>query len=91
MKATMKGSGEDPLANLPCTLELNPNHKTNLKILQLVTKNPEVAKVLVNQLYDNASIAAGVVDDPRVMLSRLNQLLELTADYACNQDNNQTN
>ncbi|XP_954026.1 heat-shock protein, putative [Theileria annulata] len=91
MKATMKGSGEDPLANLPCTLELNPNHKTNLKILQLVTKNPEVAKVLVNQLYDNASIAAGVVDDPRVMLSRLNQLLELTADFACNQNNNQTN
>lgn len=27
------------------------------------------------QLYDNALIAAGVVDDPRHMLDRLNQLL----------------
>nr|PVC50759.1 heat-shock protein [Theileria orientalis] len=86
MKATMKGSGEESLSNLPCTLELNPRHSLNEKLSHLITKNPEVAKLLANQMYDNASIAAGVVDDPRVMLPRLNDLLDVTAEFAYNKE-----
>lgn len=38
-------------------------------------------QMLIEQLYDNASIAAGIVDDPRSMLGRLNNMLTLTVDY----------
>ena len=35
-----------------------------------------VAKLVAQQVFDNALIAAGLVDDPRAMLSRLNNILE---------------
>lgn len=84
MKATMKGSPDasSSLSNLPATLQLNPNHKVNVAIFKLIEVNAETAKVLVEQLYDNASVAAGIVDDPRVMLNRLNKLLSMSAEYA---------
>ncbi|CAK9021904.1 unnamed protein product [Durusdinium trenchii] len=36
-----------------------------------------VLKEKVEQLYDNACIAAGTLDDPRVLMSRLNKVLEM--------------
>ena len=33
------------------------------------------AKLIAEQVYDNALIAAGLVDDPRSMLTRLNKIL----------------
>lgn len=83
MKATMKGSPEAgaSLANMPATLELNPKHKINTAIFHIMQSEPDVAKMLIEQLYDNASIAAGIVDDPRSMLGRLNNMLTLTVDY----------
>ncbi|GBE60259.1 heat shock protein [Babesia ovata] len=84
MKATMKGAPDAgaSLASMPSTLELNPKHSINVTIFHVMQNDPEVAKTLVEQLYDNASIAAGIVDDPRTMLGRLNKMLELTADFA---------
>ena len=34
-----------------------------------------VAPIIVNQLFDNAQITAGLVDDPRRMLGQLNDLM----------------
>jgi len=42
----------------------------------LRTTNPELAKLVVEQVYDNALIAAGLSDDSRTMVGRLNILLE---------------
>lgn len=39
-------------------------------------------QLLVEQLFDNARIAAGIMEDPRSMLSRLDHLVEVTAQYA---------
>ena len=39
------------------------------------TNEPLAAKV-AEQLYDNARIAAGLLEDPRSMLKRLNEILE---------------
>merc|ERR1712070_171162 len=39
--------------------------------------NEPVARIAVEQLYDNACIAAGTLDDPRVLLTRLNKVLEM--------------
>ncbi|EDO07441.2 heat shock Hsp90 family protein [Babesia bovis T2Bo] len=84
MKATMKGAPNagESLSSMPATLEINPKHKLCSTIYHVMQHDEAVAKMLIEQLYDNASIAAGIVDDPRSMLTRLNNMLTLTADYA---------
>ncbi|XP_049624404.1 heat shock protein 75 kDa, mitochondrial [Suncus etruscus] len=57
------------------TLEINPRHTLIKKLSQLKTSDPELAQLLMEQIYENAMIAAGLVDDPRPMVSRLNHLL----------------
>uniref|UniRef100_A0A8C0ZUU7 Heat shock protein 75 kDa, mitochondrial n=1 Tax=Castor canadensis TaxID=51338 RepID=A0A8C0ZUU7_CASCN len=57
------------------TLEVNPRHMLIRKLSQLREREPELAQLLVDQIYENAMIAAGLVDDPRPMVSRLNDLL----------------
>merc|ERR1719272_1323175 len=63
--------------NVPMTLELSPSHHivTTLNIIR--DSNEPVARIAVEQLYDNACIAAGTLDDPRVLMSRLNKVLEM--------------
>jgi TNF receptor-associated protein 1 len=43
-----------------------------------------MAKLIVEQLFDNCLIAADMLDHPRTMLDRLNSLLEKTADSLTN-------
>lgn len=84
MKATLQGAPEAQLnmASLPATLELNPSHELVTALYHLRKTNSDVAKLLVEQLLDNASIAAGILEEPKTMLPRLNKLLSLTAQYA---------
>eukprot|EP00920_Eleutheroschizon_duboscqi_P003435 GHVT01007990.1.p2 GENE.GHVT01007990.1~~GHVT01007990.1.p2 ORF type:complete len:205 (+),score=64.63 GHVT01007990.1:465-1079(+) len=84
MKATMRGAPEAQmsLASLPVTLELNPKHVVVSSLYHLKSKNPTIAKELTLQLYDNACLAAGLLDDPRTMVGRLTRLLEVTAQFA---------
>lgn len=91
MKATLKGAADSQMdmANLPATLELNPTHPIVTSLYQLKTSNPTVAKMLAEQLYDNACVAAGILEDPRTMLDRLNNILEITAQYAFHHNKNE--
>ncbi|XP_014444763.1 heat shock protein 75 kDa, mitochondrial [Tupaia chinensis] len=57
------------------TLEINPRHMLIKKLSQLRASEPDLAQLLVDQIYENAMIAAGLVDDPRPMVGRLNDLL----------------
>uniref|UniRef100_A0A8C5LCF7 Heat shock protein 75 kDa, mitochondrial n=1 Tax=Jaculus jaculus TaxID=51337 RepID=A0A8C5LCF7_JACJA len=57
------------------TLEINPRHTLIKKLSELRERDPELAQLLVDQIYENAMIAAGLIDDPRPMVSRLNDLL----------------
>ncbi|KAL8439554.1 hypothetical protein Efla_002276 [Eimeria flavescens] len=84
MKATLQGAAEAQLrmASLPVTLELHPSHEIVTALYHLKTTNPDVAKLLAEQLLDNACVAAGILEEPKAMLSRLNKLLSLTARYA---------
>ncbi len=65
----------------PQVLEINPDHpimKTLARVaLEAADKGDSpMAKIVVEQVMDNALIAAGLIDDPRGMLPRLNQILE---------------
>jgi HSP90 family molecular chaperone len=66
----------------PQILEINADHAI-IQTLSAVHKqdNAEmqaVAKLVAEQVLDNALIAAGLIDDPRAMLPRLNSILEST-------------
>merc|ERR1719174_1899677 len=62
---------------MPCTLEVNPKHHLITTLATVKETNLPVARVAAQQLYDTATIAAGMVDEPKVLLPRLNKLLEV--------------
>lgn len=77
MKSMMAGSGE-AAANLPVTFELNAKNHLITTLSGIIESNPDVSKVAVQTLFDNANVAAGMIEEPKVLLSRLNKLLEVT-------------
>ncbi len=60
-------------------LEINPEHPIITRLNRLRGTQPAFAKTIAEQVYDDALIAAGLMDDPRSMLSRLNDILEAAA------------
>ena len=58
------------------TFEINPRHGLVKTLYTLQKKDAELAKLIAEQLLDNCLINAGLVEDPRLVLSNLNKLLE---------------
>lgn len=56
-------------------LEINPHHPIIKKLSQLVTTNEKLATLLTEQLFTSAMVGAGLVEDPRVLLTTMNDLL----------------
>jgi TNF receptor-associated protein 1 len=57
-------------------LEINPAHPILSRLEAARQREPELSVSVAEQLLDNARVAAGLLEDPRAMLNRLNQLLE---------------
>ncbi|CAI4220951.1 unnamed protein product, partial [Auanema sp. JU1783] len=57
------------------TLHVNLTHPLVKSLYQLKRSDPEVAALLVEQIYDNALITAGLIKDSSKMVGRLNKLL----------------
>ncbi|XP_053551154.1 heat shock protein 75 kDa, mitochondrial [Bombina bombina] len=68
-------TSEERAQILQPTLEINTGHPLIKKLGQLKDTDEELAKLLLDQIYENAMIAAGLNDDPRPMVGRLNELL----------------
>jgi molecular chaperone HtpG len=73
MKAMNKG-GMDLEPKLD--FEINPAHPLIVRLEGIRQSNEGLAAKVAEQLFDNARIAAGVLEDPRTMLKRLNEILE---------------
>ena len=73
MKAMNKEGADSPLR---VNLEFNPRHAVIKRLFETHTANPERAKLVAEQLLDNALISAGLLDDTTTMIARLNKLLE---------------
>lgn len=70
-----QGGGSD---NTPMTLEVSAKHPVIKTIFALKDSDQkDVAKMSCEWLLDNASIAAGMLDEPRQVLPRQNKLLEM--------------
>eukprot|EP01111_Echinosteliopsis_oligospora_P007458 TRINITY_DN2250_c0_g1_i5.p1 TRINITY_DN2250_c0_g1~~TRINITY_DN2250_c0_g1_i5.p1 ORF type:complete len:779 (-),score=237.06 TRINITY_DN2250_c0_g1_i5:20-2245(-) len=61
-------------------LEINSSHPIIIKLFKQRQTHPVIAKEVAEQVMDNALVAAGLVDDSRSMLPRLNTLLEVALD-----------
>jgi len=57
-------------------LEINPQHPILVRLESVRQADAALAGQVAEQLLDNARVAAGLLEDPRAMLKRLNELLE---------------
>lgn len=57
-------------------LEINPRHPIMVRLNRLRFQDAALAKQIAAQVIDNALMAAGLLEDPRTMIRRLNELLE---------------
>jgi TNF receptor-associated protein 1 len=56
-------------------VEINPKHPVIVGIYDISKKEPALARVVAEQVYDNCLVAAGLLDDSRSMIPRLNDIL----------------
>jgi TNF receptor-associated protein 1 len=78
MKRTLQAMRQGAKAQLPDAgqdLEINPRHPVVVGLDRLRQSDGPLAGQVAAQLLDNARMAAGLLDDPRPMLKRMNELL----------------
>lgn len=81
MKMVNANNGEDePLP--PQKMEVNPNHPIIKGIHGLMDREPRLARVVTEQVFDNCLISAGLMDDSRTMIPRINDLLQSVVNTA---------
>ena len=78
MRRMMKAMRQDQTEDAPVKhdLEINPAHPLVTRLEAMRQKDSALAVSVAEQMLDNARVAAGLLEDPRAMLTRLNQLLE---------------
>jgi TNF receptor-associated protein 1 len=75
MMKAMKQDGPD-LPAAKHDFEINPAHSIISRLDAMRQKDAALAGSVAEQIFDNARVAAGLLEDPRAMLTRLNSLLE---------------
>ncbi len=76
VRQMMKSMDENFKDEVKVELEINPGHPLVKKLSQTRETEPAVAKLVAAQLLDNALISAGLLDDARETIRRMNSLME---------------
>jgi len=76
IRQMMKAMDENYKDEVKVELEINPRHALIRKLSDTRETQPEVAKLVAAQMLDNALISAGLLDDARDMIRRMNELME---------------
>jgi molecular chaperone HtpG len=78
MRRMMKMMNREGGPNLDAKpdLEINPDHAMLVRLNTIRESDAALAGEVAEQIFDNALVAAGLLEDPRAMLGRLNSLLE---------------
>ena len=76
MRAMMKAMDENFKDEVKVELEINPRHPLVKKLSETKDSNPDLAKLVAGQLLDNSLIAAGLLEDARDTVRRMNELME---------------
>ncbi len=79
MRRMMRSMGQD--ANLPVEVlfEVNPRHPLMINLNTQREANADLAKLIALQTFDNSMVAAGLMEDPKEMISRMYEILEQAA------------
>ncbi len=76
MRAMMKAMNPDsPLPSPVVKFEINPRSTVIKNLDTLKNSDESLAKLVLEQLYDNALLSAGLLENPRAMTNRLNEIL----------------
>ena len=75
MMKMMKTEDGPSLDSAP-DLEINPDHPMIARLEKIRHTDQALAGQVAEQIFDNALVSAGLLEDPRAMLARLNGLLE---------------
>lgn len=75
MKKLMQAAGQG-VDETKYEFEINSHHPIIVGLNKQRETKPELAKKVAEQVFDNARFAAGLLEDPRSMVKRLNSLLE---------------
>jgi molecular chaperone HtpG len=78
MMAMMKAMGQEVPAP-KVTLEINPRSEVIKNLAGLQQRDADLAGLVTQQLTDNALLAAGLLENPQEMVSRMNDLLARVA------------
>ena len=76
MRQMMKAMDENYKDDTKVEFEINPRHPLIKKLSEASESNADLAKLVSNQLLDNALISAGLLEDARDTISRMNTLME---------------
>ncbi len=76
MRQMMKAMDENFKDEVKVELEINPRHPLVKKLAEAKESNPDLARLVSQQLLDNALIAAGLLEDARDTVKRMNALME---------------
>jgi molecular chaperone HtpG len=76
MKRIMRAMRQEVKEGYRVNLEINSRHNLIKNLADLRDCDPDLAKLVAEQLFDNALIAAGFLDDPRTMVNRVYKILE---------------
>lgn len=82
MRRIMKVMQQDEVGTPSMNLQINPRHGLIKNLAALRAKNEGLAKLVAAQLLDNARVSAGLLEDPREMVSRVYELLETVSSGA---------
>lgn len=78
MMQAMNKDGEEALPALPpVKFQINPGHRLILNLESLRANNEEIATLVAEQIFDNALATGDMLEDPREMVSRSYQILEM--------------
>lgn len=75
MRRVLKSLQREEVGGGKLDLEINPRHALVVGLEPLREGKPALAVKFAEQLLDSARMAAGLLDDPRVMLHRVNELM----------------
>ena len=76
VRQMMKAMDENFKDEVKVELEINPSRSLVIKLAEVQNTQPELAKLVAAQLLDNALISAGLLDDARQTIQRMNSLME---------------
>jgi molecular chaperone HtpG len=76
LKMMQQREGGAPTLESKPDLEINPDHAMMVRLNTMRATDGSLATQVAEQIFDNALVAAGLLEDPRIMLGRLNSLLE---------------